>query len=316
MISAIRYGRDKVLEFDLSSSVEIPKDKIWIDVTSPTEQDLQTIREKFGLHPLAIEDVTQKGQRPKVEDYDSHLFTVLHLPTIVESEVVFDELYLFLGDRWLISIHSGESGVTENVEKMLRSVPSRITGDEPSILYHILIDSTVDRYFPVMDSFEDRIEELEERVTRDPSEETLEEIDQLRRQLLLIRRYLWPTREVLTSIMKGIYPVVSDQNLQHFRDVYDHLAQLTDLLDTSMHLANNLREAYHSSLMTTMNRVMKTFTAIATIILPLTLIASIYGMNFVNMPELQWEYGYISAILVMGITALLMTLYLKRKGWF
>ena len=318
MIRILGCDKETVKEFNSNSLAEARRlPVVWIDVAKPSEEELRVLQERFELHPLAVEDVLHKGQRPKVEDYETHLFTVLHTLHNQGDGVVHDEIFLFTGDRWLITIHEQNLQISEMFDKVLRPGKARPQTQTTDSLYQSLVDRVVDGYFTVLDAVEDQIDNLESDVAQDPTKEALRRMDEIRKNLITVRRSVWPTREMVGSIMKGIFPMISDQNLAYFRNIYDHNAQLMDLIETYHARMSGIGELYIESLAASTNEVVRVFTVLATIFLPPTLIASIYGMNFQGIPEFQWGrggiIGYIFALILMGLVTVAPLAYLRIR---
>jgi len=315
MIRILAFDKQSVREFDqrsLEDALNYPV--VWIDLVDPSELELQLIQGRFNLHHLAVEDVVLKGQSPKVDDYSDYLFTVVHSMKYAEEKTLIEEVFLFVSDRWLISIHSDNKRISETFTRMSKMTGPSAQVRGPDFLYYFLFDKIADDYSTVLNDVEEKIALLEERVEENPSKEMLHEMDGLRRDLITIRRSIWPSLKLVGDILSGIYPLVSDQNMVYFRDIRDHLAQLIDLIEVYHGRVNSVGQLYLASVAASTNQVMKIFTVLATIFLPPTLIASIYGMNFANMPELRWEVGYPISLILMFLVSVIPWAYLKKKG--
>jgi len=315
MMRILAFDKQSAREFDQSSLEEaLNYPVVWIDLVGPSELELQLIQERFNLHPLAVEDVAHKGQSPKVDDYSDYLFTVVHSVKYAEEKILIEEVFLFVSDRWLISIHSDNRQMNEVFTRMLKTttISTQVRGHD--FLYYFLIDKIVDDYSTILNELEEKIAVLEEQVEENPTKEMLHEMDGLRRDLITIRRSLWPTLKLVGDVLRGIFPLVSDQNMVYFRDVRDHLTQLIDLIEVYHGRVNSVGQLYLASVAASTNQVMKVFTVLATIFLPPTLIASIYGMNFAHMPELRWEVGYPISLMLMFLVSIIPIAYLKKKG--
>jgi len=315
MMRILAFNKQSAREFDQRSLEEaLNYPSIWIDLVSPSELELQLIQERFKLHHLAVEDVVHKGQSPKVDDYTDYLFTVVHSMKFAEEKILIEEVFLFVSDRWLISIHSDNKEMNETFTRMSKMTgpPAQVRG--PDFLYYFLVDKIADEYTTVLNEVEEKIAVLEEQVEENPTKEMLHEMDGLRRDLITIRRSIWPTLKLVGDILRGIYPLVSDQNMVYFRDIRDHLTQLIELIEVYHGRVNSVGQLYLASVAASTNQVMKIFTVLATIFLPPTLIASIYGMNFAHMPELRWEVGYPISLMLMFLVSIIPYVYLKKKG--
>lgn len=325
-LSLIDYGPDRMEEKEVRSIEETfpyrdESTVTWIHVTGLHDVELlQRLGEHFGLHPLALEDVLNTGQRPKIEDYEGHRFIVmreLHWDGSVETE----QVSLFLAKNCLITIQEAAGDLFESVRERLRKGKGRIRKMGADYLAYALMDALVDGFFPVLEKFGERIEELEEAVVTTPSRETLQDIRALRRDLLVLRRTAWPQREVVNGMQREDSPLIRKETRPYLRDLYDHTIQIMDMIETYRELAAGMLEVYLSSVSNRLNEVIKVLTMVATIFIPLTFIVGVYGMNFNtevspwNMPELNWYYGYPVVLLCMLAMAIGMLVYFRRKNW-
>ncbi|MBO6560808.1 MAG: magnesium/cobalt transporter CorA [Nisaea sp.] len=294
---------------------------LWVSVTGLADvgmvEDLGAV---FGLHGLALEDVVNTHQRPKVEEYDDHVFIVVH--TAVEaSRVLTDQMSIFVGPGFVLTFQGQDLKCLEPVRERLRKGRGRIRQYGADFLAYSLIDAAIDNYFPLVESLGERLEKLEDAVTIRPDPGQLSEVHRLRRELLDLRRTIWPHRDLVNALIRGDIPLFEDQTRIYLRDCYDHLVQLIDLVETDREIASDLGDFYHSSMSTRLNDIMKVLTLIATIFMPLGFIAGLYGMNFDrsvspwNMPELGWVFGYPFALGLMAICAGCMLAYFFRKRW-
>jgi len=290
----------------------------WINVDGVHEvETIHRIGEGFGLHPLAIEDIVHTGQRPKAEDYESHLFIVLRmLRWNEESDEIDDEqVSIALGTSWLLSFQERPGDVFDPVRERLLSDRGRVRKLGPDYLAYALIDAIVDHYFSILETLGDRIEALGEGMTENPKREDLDSIRHMKRELLFMRKSVWPLREVLASIQRDESALVTESTYPYLRDVYDHTIQIIDTVETFRDMLSGLMDLYMSSISNRMNEVMKVLTIIATIFIPLSFVAGLYGMNFLFMPELQWRYGYFAVLGVMLAIGGGMLIYFRRRKW-
>ena len=294
----------------------------WLHVNgTPSEEVLRAIGDAYHLHPLALEDVMHTGQRAKLESYDAQLFTIVTLPEVSEHGIATAQLSLFLGDTWLVSFFSGHEDPFDAIRQRTYRDSSRIRTSGVDYLYYSLLDTSIDRVFPIMESLGDRIEALELTVFDDPSREALDEIHKLKRELVLLRRIAWPQRDMLNSLLRDDLKQISRDVKLYVRDCYDHAVHALDLVESYREMASSLLEVYLSSVSNRMNDVMKLLTIIATVFIPLSFIVGVYGMNFDrsasawNMPELGWRFGYPMLWLVMVALVAGMLLYFRRKRW-
>lgn len=285
--------------------------------------DVQLLRElgdTLGLHPLALEDVLEGHAPMKVEDYDGHLFIVCRLvqkgPDWPEEQIS-----LFLGADYLLSIQETPTDHFAPIRERLRHGLGQIQHRGADYLAYALLDYLVDSWFPLLGDWGDRLDDLEDRLLVQPDASLIQDLQQLRRSLLRGRRLLWPLREVVNNLLTEDSPLIHDHTRFYLRDCGDHVFQLIDLLENYRDMASGLIEVYLSSINNRLNEIMKVLTVIATVFMPLTFIAGVYGMNFKtelspwNMPELAWYYGYPFALGLMVATVALMIMYFKRKQW-
>ncbi|HEX3394528.1 MAG TPA: magnesium/cobalt transporter CorA [Acidimicrobiales bacterium] len=316
MITARVYAGGVVEEVDsqrVSEALHRPDTLVWVDVAEPDEADLDCIQKQFSLHALAMEDVRELHQRAKLEHYPTHSFVVAYSSGL-------DEVDLFLGPTWLVSVREAETnGSPWNPDaaraRFERTRPEHVSA---GYLLYILLDELVDGYFDATDRAEDALEELEERIFGEElaDERTVQqELFDIRRRLLVFRRAVVPLREVVASLMRREVTWIDDATATMLQDVYDHVLRAVDLLDGQRELMGNAVDAHLAIISNRMNQVMKKMTSWGAIILGSTLIAGIYGMNFENMPELRWHYGYFAALALMATLTLIGYRYFRKKDW-
>lgn len=273
----------------------------------------------FALHPLALEDVVHLRQRAKVEQYGDTLFIVARMAECC-GELETEQLTMFVGKNFVLTFLEDPGDCFEPVRARLRS-GGRLRQASSGYLAYSLLDAVIDAYFPVVESYAERLDRLEDRVIAKPSRRAIAEIHAAKHDLRTLRRIVWPLREAVNSLIRDPSPLIDDDTRVHLRDCYDHLVQIIDLVETYRELCSDLTDLYLSSISNRMNEVMKVLTIIATIFMPLGFITGVYGMNFNtaasrwNMPELNWRYGYLFAWTLMGLTLLAMLWYFRRKGW-
>lgn len=290
----------------------------WINIDGLHEVEVvEALGEHFDLHPLMMEDILHTAQRPKMEDYERTLFLVLRMLRYDEKKQQIDEeqVSLVLGRNWVISFQEKTGDVFDPVRERIRNERSRLRKLGADYLAYALIDAIVDHYFGLLEKLGDQVETLGEELVENPTPKTLGEIHTLKRELLFMRKSVWPLREVISRLQRGESPLFNGQTLLYLRDVYDHTIQVIDTVETLRDMIAGMLDIYLSSLSNRMNEVMKVLTIIATIFIPLTFIAGIYGMNFQFMPELYWSWGYYGTLGVMGAVAIGMLIYFKRKKW-
>jgi len=292
----------------------------WMDIQGlGSETVLKQVGEIFNLHPLLLEDVVNVPQRPKLEDYNNQLLVISHMVRLKEDESGFDteQVSFVLGKRYLLSFQEEElQDCFEIVRDRIRTSQGRVRKSGADYLTYLLLDTIIDGYFPVVEHYEDRIEALEDMIISNPDRDTMQEIYDVRRELLALRRLIWPMRNVLNLLMRDHHGIVSDEVQIYFRDSYDHVIQILEIIEAYRELAASLMDVYMSTMGNKLNEIMKFLTVISTIFIPLTFIVGVYGMNFENMPELKGEWSYFMVWLVMLAVAGGLIFYFWRKGWF
>ena len=296
---------------------------IWCDVDGPGDsQFISEVARVFNLHPLALEDVVNTHQRAKVEEYNGTLFITARIPHIAKNGIIESEqISIFLGPNFLLSFQPRPGDVFACIRKRFRDPGSLLRQLGPQYLAYSLIDLVIDHYFPVLDFLGEKLESLDEEVTHTDARKVLSEIHDLRRELLYLRRILWPHRDAVQILLRDYTSFLTDAVRVHLRDCWDHVVLLIDLTETYRELCADLRDYCLSAISNRMNEVMKWLTLIATIFIPLSFIAGVYGMNFDpdfspwNMPELRWYYGYPFSLLLMLAVAILMIWVFYRRGW-
>jgi magnesium transporter len=292
-------------------------EKVWIDVTAEDGVVTAFLTDVLKLHPLAVEDILQDRPSPKVEDYGDYLYIVAHGvvpdakdPTSAETI----EVDLVLSEQWLFTHHTGVcSAVDVVMAELLRNPKALERG--PAFMAHAVLDHLVDGYLPVVDRVDDAIDELEHDVVEHPSKEVLQRIFGMKRSLQRLRRVALHQREVLQRLARGEFEIIPEKALPFYRDVHDHFVRVADLADSYREMLSGALEAYLSTVSNRMNEVMKTLTIVATLMLPITFIAGLYGMNFQHMPELAWRGGYPFALGLMGLVTIGMLFWFRHKRW-
>lgn len=296
-----------------------PDHVVWLDIVSPTADDLALLRDEFDVHPLAMEDLEKRKQRPKIDTYGAQQMLVSYeiVPAIDETRT-FDlsELHIFTGQGYLISVRWQASPAIEDVDRRFRQGADNVGRTVGALLYAIL-DAVVDEYFPLLDRLSDLIEDLEDRILAGgQASDTLRNILSLKRDLLELRRNLSPQRDVANALLRRDLALVDDASAPYFQDLYDHLIRVLDQLDLQRDLLASALEANLSVTSNNLNAIMKRLTAFTVILMVPTLIAGIYGMNFHFMPELSWPLGYPVALLVMLGTMVGAAFFFRARDWF
>jgi len=291
----------------------------WINLDGLHDPALLTrLGELFHLHPLVLEDIAHTGQRPKLDELGDALFVVLKMLRYNEDErTIEDEQVSFvLRENLLLTFQEkGGGDVFGEVRKRLVAGTGKLAASGPDYLMYALIDAVVDNYFVVLERMGEDIEEVEEALLASPTPGELETIHGLRREALFLRRFIWPLREVLSRLNKGNTPFVKDSTDVYLRDLYDHVIQIMDTVETFRDMLSGMLDLYLSNVSLKLNETMKVLTMISTIFIPLSFLASLYGMNFKHMPELETQYGYFVLLGVMACSVAGMVLFFRRKGW-
>lgn len=291
----------------------------WINVDDISDaKTIEAIGSHFNLHPLLLEDVMNADQRPKMDDYDNHLFLVLKVLLMDRNlgMIESDQVSFVLGEKYLISFQERHSDLFNSILDRLRMGKSRVRRSTADYLLYSLIDIIVDHYFVVLEAIGDTVEDVEVKLISRPTAETLGAIQGMKKDLIYLRKSVWPLREVLSSLERGESELISDTLRVYFRDIYDHSIHAIDTIETLRDMLSGMLDIYLSSVSNRLNQVMKVLTIISTIFIPLTFIAGVYGMNFKNIPEIGWAYGYPSVVLLMSLVTLAMLYYFRKKRWF
>jgi magnesium transporter len=319
-LRVIAYDGERLEEVGISDVSEIAGFRgsfpvTWVNVDGLGDAEtIAAIGEEFGLHRLALEDVANVRQRPKVEHYEEHAYLVARMASL-DGHIETEQLSLFLGEGFVLTFQERQGDCFEPVRARIRKGKGRIRTAGPDYLAYALLDAVVDRYFPILESYGDRLEEMEELIHENPPPNMISRVNAAKRDLLMMRRVVWPLREALSSLVREPTPLIAEETRVYLRDCYDHAIQVMDLLETFREIASGLVDAYLSMLSHRMNEVMKVLTIIATIFIPLTFIAGIYGMNFAFIPELGLKWGYFACLGLMVIVTFAMVVYFRRKGW-
>ncbi|NQT06687.1 MAG: magnesium/cobalt transporter CorA [Candidatus Omnitrophica bacterium] len=290
---------------------------IWVELENPTKEELSFIKDIFKLHPLTVEDCVNTNARPKIDQFPSYLFLILHAagyhPKTLKVKTI--ELNICVGKNFLLTIHmdpipslkTAWARAEKNLNLMCTSSDN---------LLHQVIDSLVDNYFPVIDMLDSRIDKVENEVFSNPTEETLKQIFSIKNDIFFLRRAISPQRETINLLAKGDHAFINPAIGIYFRDIGDNLMFILDTIDTYRDTVSSALDAYLSNITNKTNEIMKTLTVIATIMMPLSVITGIYGMNFKFMPEIGWKFGYLGAYILMAIVACGMLIYFKKNKWF
>jgi len=318
------YNDEELIEKELQTIDECqtlknqPGMKLWINVDGLDRIEvIEKLGSCFNIHPLTLEDVLNTGQRPKMEDYDSYIYTVLKMMLLdtVKEEIVIDQVSIIIGPSYILSFQEREGDVFDPLRERLKNPASRLRKNGVDYLAYGLIDAIIDNYFLILEHFGEKIEDLEDELIRDPSSDTLQIIQKYKRDMILLRKSVWPLRELINGLQKVESELITAPTQIYLRDIYDHTIQVIDSIEAFRDILASMIDVYLSSMSNRMNDIMKVLTIIATIFIPLTFIAGVYGMNFDYMPELRWRWGYPVVMLGMTLLGISMFFYFKKKRW-
>jgi magnesium transporter len=323
-ITVIDYDDSSFQEKELKTVEECfsYKDKTtmtWINIDGLHQKDvLEKLSGCFGFHPLVMEDIMNTDQRPKIEDYADYLYIVLKMLyyNYDDNRITSEQISLVVAPHTVISFQEGlEGDVFGSLRERLRSDKGKVRKMGSDYLAYSMIDAIVDSYFTILEKLGERTELLEEELISGPDTGTLHEIHYLKREMIFLRKAVWPLRELINTLMRGESPLVHDSMKIYLRDVYDHTIQVIDTIETLRDMVSGMLDIYLSSVSNRLNAIMKVLTIISTIFIPLTFIVGVYGMNFRYMPELEWRYGYPLIWLVMIAIGVTMLIFFKKRKW-
>ena len=323
-ITVIDYDKNDVRERAIEAPEEcrqyVDKSTVtWINVIGLHDTEtLQKVGDVFAIHPLAMEDVVSSGQRPKMEDHGEYILLTLKMLYRQQKTgaVVAEQVSIILGRDYVLTFQEVEGDVFDVIRTRIRTAKGRIRGMGCDYLAYALLDAIVDNYFIVLEDVGDRIEDLQDQVIKEADPETLQVIHRLKGEMIFMRKNLWPLRELVGGLEKSESPLVGDSLAPYLRDVYEHTVQVIDTVESQRDMLAGTLDIYMTTVSNRMNEVMKVLTVIATIFIPLTFIAGVYGMNFETMPELKCPWGYAAVWTVMILVGLGMVAYFKSKKWF
>jgi magnesium transporter len=290
----------------------------WINIDGIHETEIiEKAGKHFNLHPLILEDIVNTGQRPKIEDFESYIFIVLKMLYFdgKENETEIEQVSLIVGKNFVISFQERVGDVFNPIRERLRKSKGRIRKAGADYLTYALIDAIVDSYFTILEKIGEKIEILEDAVVKNPTSESLQTIHNLKREMIFLRKSVWPLREMISNLTKGESSLIEEATKIYLRDVYDHTIQVIDTTETYRDMLSGMHDTYLSGISNRMNEIMKVLTIFASIFIPLTFVAGIYGMNFQFMPELGWRWGYFAILGIMAVVGVSMVLYFRRKKW-
>ncbi len=323
MITVCLHREDGVLRqdvklADLGEAAAKPNSLLWIDVEQPADDEMELLRAEFGFHPLALEDAMRQRQRSKLDSYDGFTFLVFYallLDPAASALVTTQQLALFVGANYVVTVHEQPIPALLHVSQRWQRNLDAIEEYNSGLLLYSILDALVDDYFPVIDEVSERIEEMEVAIFDDFDQHALERIFTLKKDLLAIRRAITPERDVMNILVRRDTPFFDAATIIYMQDVYDHLLRIVDIIDTYRELLSGALDAFLSVQSNRLNQVMKTLTASSIILMSMTLVASIYGMNFIHMPELRWDLGYVWALGLMAVIGLSLSQLFRRIDW-
>jgi magnesium transporter len=327
VLNVIAYGPNSFVEKAIGSPAELVEIRrnypfLWVNIDGLGSADvLRQLAEMFGIHALAMEDVVNRHQRAKVEQYGEQTFLVTHMIDL-NAHLESEQISIYFGKDFLLTFQERPGwDCLDSVRDRLRKGAGRLRTLGAGYLAYSLLDAVIDHYFPVLEEYGDRLEDLEDRIILQPQAKLTAEIHGLKRELLFLRKTIWPQREALNSLIRDDNPHIDAETKLYLRDVYDHAIRIIDLVETYREVCSDLMDLYLSSISNRMNEIMKVLTVISTIFIPLTFIVGIYGMNFDtevsrwNMPELKWRYGYVACLALMALISFGQIVFFRRKGW-
>ena len=320
-VTVFRYSTTSCEELQVEQLDQLspPADEsvIWINVGGVHKVEMvETLGKQFSLHPLLLEDVMNTDQRPKLDDYEAYIFLVMKMLSLTDrKDIAVEQVSFVLGKNYVISFQENGTDVFQPVRERLRGGKGRLRQSGADYLLYALVDAIVDQYFAVLELSGEQIEAVQQAVVDDPKPETLNEIHALKRQLLFVRRAVWPLRDVMTNLSRSDCPFLQHPTKLFFRDVYDHVVQIVDTIEILREMVSASLDIYLSSVSYRLNAIMRVLTVITTIFMPLSFIASIYGMNFEYMPELRSPWGYPLVLGVMAAVGVGMLVLFRNKRW-
>jgi magnesium transporter len=291
----------------------------WVQMVGLQDTNiLEELGTVFGLHPLTLEDILNTDQRPKMEDFGEYIYVVLktfYSAGDQRDDIVPEQISIVLGAGFVISFQERESDLFKSVIERVMAGKGRLRKSGADYLTYSLVDTIVDHYFGILETLGEKIEVTEEALIKDPSTATLQAIQHLKRKMLFLRKSVWPLRETINSLGRTESPLIHESSSIYFKDIYDHTIQVIDTIETFRDMLSGMLDIYLSSISNRMNEIMKMLTIIATIFMPLTFLAGVYGMNFKYMPELEWPWGYFMVLAIMITIAVLMLFYFRKRKW-
>ena len=278
---------------------------------------IEEIGKRFDIHRLVLEDIVNAGHRPKIDYYPDYLFFLMNSFQLSDGDgdIKSEQISIVLKPDMVLTFMEGEDDISHIIRSRLRECRGRIREEKADYLVYVILDTIVDHYFVAIDRMNEMIENLEEELVTHPTPRTLKDINHFKREIISMRKSMWPLREILSSLLREKTGFIQDSTIPYLKDVYDHIVQVIDIISSIQDMLSGMLDIYLSSLSNRMNEIMKVLTIIATIFIPLTFLAGLYGMNFKYMPELEWRYGYFAVLSIMTLVGISMVIYFKLKRW-
>jgi len=322
-VTIIDYDEEQIQEREVATVEECfpfrdSPSVTWINIDGVHDLELvEKIGKYFNVHPLVLEDIVNTSQRPKLEDFGNHIFVVLKMLYYdkEKNELEAEQVSLIVGENFVISFQERVGDIFEPLRERIRKSKGRVRKSAADYLAYALIDIVVDNYFVILEQFGERIEDTEQELATNPAIETLQSIRVFKKEMIFLRKSIWPLREVVNSLERGESSLIHESTGIYLRDVYDHTIQIIDTVESYRDMLSGMLDVYLSSISNKMNEVMKVLTIFAAIFIPLTFIAGLYGMNFGFMPELTWHWGYFAVLGFMAFVGILLVVYFRRKKW-
>ncbi|MEW6388576.1 MAG: magnesium/cobalt transporter CorA [Thermodesulfobacteriota bacterium] len=322
-VTILEFDEQECREREVSSFAEClmldnPQTVTWLNVDGLQHlEDLKNLGECLNLHPLLMEDILSTDQRPKLDEWPNHLYLTLRMLFYNETSDHLDteQLNLIIGSNYVITLHESDADLFDTIRSRIKSGQTRIRKSGADYLAYTILDLIVDNYFVILERFGETIEDLEEELVTRPVPGTLADLHKLKRDMIILRKSVWPLREVISKLERRESPLIKESTGIYLKDVYDHIIQVIDTIESFRDMLSGMLDIYLSSVSNKLNEIMKVLTIIATIFIPLTFVAGVYGMNFKYMPELQWHYGYYMSLALMALIAGIMLLFFKKKKW-
>jgi magnesium transporter len=322
-ITLTRYDRDSLEEETISKPGMLPvkiDDSMvnWVTVHGLHQVEIiEEIGKHFDIHSLVLEDIVNTGHRPKIDYFSDYLFFLLNAFQYSEEDdnIKSEQVSIILKPDRVLTFLEGDDDILNVIKARIRECRGKIREEGADYLVYVILDTVVDHYFVAIDAMNERIEDLQEELIANPTPRTLSSINLFKRESIMLRKSMWPLREILNSLLREKTGFIQDSTIPYLKDVYDHIIQVIDIISSIQDMLSGMLDIYLSSLSNRMNEIMKVLTIIATIFIPLTFLAGIYGMNFKYMPELECRYGYFLLLSIMALVGILMAIYFWRKRW-